>query len=215
MKRPYLKSQTRAELNFNSAYYHTGVYRSYVSETVTENISLCRQLIQSCHFTPTSRVLDVGCGLGGLVHNFQLHHIPALGTEISAYALAHSLTSASVIQADAFSLPFRDHTFDLVNSNSVIYYYPPPKQLRLVLEMKRVSRRFVYIDTISKGSPNSRQSDNPDPLRRSSYLLTKTAMLSLCRQAGLELVDIVEPSTANPDFHGLFRIQAVPAIDQS
>lgn len=87
------------------------------------------------------RVLDVGCGSGGVTADLR-----SLGPEVVAVdvepAMARrtraSLPDAAVLQADGRRLPFADGVFDAAVCNLVLLWTPEPE--RVVAEMARVVR---------------------------------------------------------------------------
>lgn len=90
-------------------------------------------------------VLDVGCGQGADVCEYALAGARATGVDLTPrhLELAREHVSelgleASIVEADAESLPFDDATFDRVSSNGVLHHTPDmPAALR---EIHRVLR---------------------------------------------------------------------------
>lgn len=91
-----------------------------------------------------ARVLDVGCGSGGVTAD-----LAALAAEVVAVDVDRSMArrarqalpapaAASVVQADGRALPFPDGSFDAAACNLVLLWSPQPE--RLVAEMARVVR---------------------------------------------------------------------------
>ncbi len=89
------------------------------------------------------RVLEVGCG-EGVVIDFLSTRVPGTrvdGVELDAAALGRGRTrcpGASLLQADAYELPFRSRSYDLVVCLEVLEHLPDP--LRALREIRRVSR---------------------------------------------------------------------------
>ncbi len=82
---------------------------------------------------PLGRVLDAGCGTGGL-----LRLLDARGMELDgidrdplAVEIARSRTRASVVEGDVQSLPYADATFDAIVLADVLYHrgVDPPAAL--------------------------------------------------------------------------------------
>jgi SAM-dependent methyltransferase len=70
---------------------------------------------------PRGRILDLGCGLGGVLRDFELS-AACFGTDRSAYALrvCRSKGAAAFARADLLSPPFRAGSFDTVVALDVI-----------------------------------------------------------------------------------------------
>ena len=99
------------------------------------------------HVTPESRVLDLGCGRGGVVELFWREVSLAAGLDPDASSLAeHRSHGLPVIRGRGEQLPFAAESFDLVVSVWVLEHLRDP---RVVLdEVRRVLRpggHFVFL----------------------------------------------------------------------
>jgi SAM-dependent methyltransferase len=74
---------------------------------------------------PGGRLLDLGCGLGGVLHDFEGEQ-RCFGTDRSPYALRLSRrrTGAGLARADLLAPPFRAGSFDTVVTLDVIEHLP-------------------------------------------------------------------------------------------
>lgn len=95
------------------------------------------------------RVLEVGCNRG---HNLQtlLELLPngteIVGVEPNIYALTLARSTSaefSVVPGNILDLPFKDHYFDLAFTANVLIHVPPEHRACAMLEIARVSRRYV------------------------------------------------------------------------
>lgn len=100
----------------------------------------------------TSRLLDVGCGKGFMMHDLA-ELIPGIylkGIDISEYGIENSIESVrhKVQVADARSLPFEDDSFDVVISINTIHNLDREDCAMALKEIERVSRgdSFVTVD---------------------------------------------------------------------
>jgi len=111
----------------------------------------------------TSRVLEVGCGTGAILSELPTHISPH-GLDLDPAALAqcriHAPASA-LIQGNAFSLPYSDHTFDVVYCHFLFLWVSDP--LQALLEMKRTTKPGGHI--IAFAEPDYlHRIDKPDEL---------------------------------------------------
>jgi SAM-dependent methyltransferase len=92
------------------------------------------------HVRPGERVLDVGCGTGGMLA--RLGACEAYGVDLSRTALSHARGRGirRLCRASAGSLPFGPDTFDTVISLDVIYHRAVADDARAVAECARVLR---------------------------------------------------------------------------
>lgn len=97
--------------------------------------------------------LDIPCGTGRLIPLFKNNGIIFFGADLSAEMMQVSLSRSSktdlmkgMIRCDAERLPFRDNSVDSIFSIRFMFHIPEPVRLRMLVEMGRVSRRWVIID---------------------------------------------------------------------
>jgi SAM-dependent methyltransferase len=89
------------------------------------------------------RMLEVGCGEGFVIELLSTR-VPGArvdGVELDTAALARGRTrcpAASLLQADAYDLPFLSRSYDLVVCLEVLEHLPDPQ--RALREIRRVSR---------------------------------------------------------------------------
>ena len=87
------------------------------------------------------RVLDLGCGSGGLIKILHAQGAIVAGVDISATFIARARSQGlPVYEASMHSLPFPDHSFDAIVSNFAINYLPPSGQRMALEEALRVLR---------------------------------------------------------------------------
>jgi len=99
---------------------------------------LRRQVLRAlCGLPSGSRVLDAGCGTGGMLCH--LAHFDAQGVDLSPHAvkLCHERGLRAVSHASVHDLPFPDGVFDAVLSLDVLYHAAVDESLALE-EMRRV-----------------------------------------------------------------------------
>ena len=104
------------------------------------------------NLTPKSSVLDVGCGKGFMMYDMAvlIPGITVKGIDISEYAINNTIEDMKphVQVADAKSLPFDDHSFDVVISINTVHNLPVEECKKALKEIERVSRgkSFITVD---------------------------------------------------------------------
>ena len=98
------------------------------------------------------KILDVGCGKGFMLFDFQLANLDLelYGIDISNYALNNSKNSlkAHLVQGNAKELPFESNYFDLVISINTIHNLVLEDCKKSIQEIMRVSKKnsFLVVD---------------------------------------------------------------------
>jgi ubiquinone/menaquinone biosynthesis C-methylase UbiE len=95
-------------------------------------------------------VLDVGCGTGAQLREFLRAYGAAscVGAEPSYGMIAGGLSAAPrvrFVQATARYLPFRDRSFDIVQSQAMFHHIAPDLRVPCLREQLRVTRRYVVV----------------------------------------------------------------------
>lgn len=99
--------------------------------------------------TPSSRILDVGCGKGFMLHDFRelIPGITVAGIDISEYAISHAMDDVKpfVAVGNAKALPYEDNSFDLVISITTVHNLVMADCIQSLQEIERVSRKHKFI----------------------------------------------------------------------
>ena len=97
-------------------------------------------------------LLDVGTGMGDIPwHARRLAArrgvtLDTYGVELSpVLAMASRARVGGSVCADAFALPFADHSIDVVTCSQVAHHFAEPELLCLLRELDRVARRRVIV----------------------------------------------------------------------
>lgn len=109
----------------------------------------------------SSRVLDVGCAKGFMMHDFA-EIIPGIyveGIDISEYAIEHGLDDMKPFMqvANAKELPFEDNSFDLVISVNTVHNLPIEECKQALKEIMRVTRQDAFVTMDAYRSDEEKQ----------------------------------------------------------
>lgn len=99
--------------------------------------------------TSKSSVLDVGCGKGFMLYDFQrlIPGITIAGIDISDYAIEHALVEVKPYLriGNAKKLPYKDKSFDLVISINTVHNLPFGECKEAIREIQRVTKKDAFI----------------------------------------------------------------------
>jgi SAM-dependent methyltransferase len=120
-----------------------------------------KRLLAACALTPGARLLEVGCGGGGLLRSCVAPKRPvaAVGIDMNATAVSIArdrVEGAALALADAARLPFDDGSFDAVVAQHVIEHFERPDDV--LREWRRV---LVPQGIVAVATPNALY---PDPV---------------------------------------------------
>ena len=100
---------------------------------------LFRRLLADRLVSPTTRLLDVGCGTGAVAADFgKSAWVCATDRSQDALRFARSRGASRVLAADAPALPFRDGSFDIVTAFDIVEHVD--EDAALIAELGRVLR---------------------------------------------------------------------------
>jgi ubiquinone/menaquinone biosynthesis C-methylase UbiE len=99
-----------------------------------------------------SKILDIGCGKGFMLHDFKetIPDITVRGIDISNYAIKNSLLSVKkyLRVGNAKKLDFPDNYFDLTISITTLHNLKLNDFKKSIAEIKRVSKKsFITVDS--------------------------------------------------------------------
>ena len=99
--------------------------------------------------SPVQSVIDIGCGNGYFTYYFEkLYSTTALDFSLSMLQINKTATR---ICASADGLPMRDNSFDIAFCSNLLHHMSDPNPA--IIEMKRISRRFVVISEPNRNNP--------------------------------------------------------------
>lgn len=96
--------------------------------------------------------LDVGCGAGRHIMGASQRGAEVIGVDLSqavdaAYHNNRDNSSAHIVQADAYHLPFKSETFDFIYSLGVLHHMPAPEKVyhQLPTYLKSKGSLFIWL----------------------------------------------------------------------
>jgi SAM-dependent methyltransferase len=98
-----------------------------------------------------TRLLDVGCGDGFSTYYASDYKANIFGVDRSLYMLNKHPLRSQVACGNAYHLPFRDRSFDIVWSWELLHHLSEPRAA--LREMQRVSGKFVVIFEPNRYNP--------------------------------------------------------------
>jgi ubiquinone/menaquinone biosynthesis C-methylase UbiE len=133
----------RRAAEYDDWYLGTGLFADRQRPGWADELQAVEELISSL---PPARTLDVACGTG-----FLTRHVPGrvIATDASAAMLAKSRARHDhpLVRADAFAMPFRDHSFDRVFTGHFYGHLHPEQRARFLAESRRIAPTLVVLDT--------------------------------------------------------------------
>ncbi len=178
------KSKLDCFKKFDKLYYTTGGYDDNLERFEKQGFDYAERLIKAIKPKKTWEFLDIGCGMGGIILALRKLGYQAWGTEVSQFCLENSPARKWMKFGNICSLPFPDKSFEVVITIDALCYLNKKELKEAIKELSRITRRFLYIETICKDSPNAIQKINPDPLRKEGVLLTEKELISLFEKEG-------------------------------
>lgn len=187
---PFLNMKNKPEFlkNFNKTYYTTDAYDDYLERFEKQGLDYAERLEKILKPKKFWKFLDVGCGMGGIVLALRKLGYEALGTEVSSFCLKNSPAKKWIKFGNICSLPFTNKFFEVVITIDALCYLNKKELKKAIKELSRITRRFLYVETICKDSPNANQKLNPDPLRKRGVLLTEKELISIFEKENFQLL---------------------------
>jgi SAM-dependent methyltransferase len=143
------------------------------------------------------RLLDAGCGGGGLARRFAAAGARVAGLDASAAMLGRARSAAGAwVRGDARRLPFAAASFDLAACSLVLHYlHDPGRALGEIARVLRPGGRLVLADRVASSDPCLRaDQDRIEWLRNPGLhgLRTSEELLALVVRSGLRVRSVEE-----------------------
>lgn len=115
------------------------------NKTQTSAKEIAEKLKNVLEIRPNDKVLEIGCGAGGLAQFFDCDYY---GIDYAKPSTIKCMEFFKVpaICAEADDLPFKDQYFDKCFAYGCFMYFPDKEYVkRVISEMKRVTKEIVFI----------------------------------------------------------------------
>ncbi len=119
--------------------YHDLDASSILGEVRSEGL---HEHLKIMNLSKKDRVLDVGCGTGRFLRELSRRSYFACGLDFSAEMLHKVNSPCFLVRGDAEYIPFKDNSFDIVNSTGLTAIF---KSSKMIEEMIRVSNNLAII----------------------------------------------------------------------
>lgn len=115
------------------------------NHTQTSAKAIVKQLSNFMSIKNSDRILEIGCGAGGMAQYLDCRYV---GLDYSETSVGKCMEffKKTAICADANDIPFKDKYFDKCFAYGCFMYFPTKDYVRQVIsEMKRVTRGNIFI----------------------------------------------------------------------
>jgi ubiquinone/menaquinone biosynthesis C-methylase UbiE/glycosyltransferase involved in cell wall biosynthesis len=106
--------------------------------------TIIRRILATC---AVGKLLDIGCGMGGLVKNLLRKGVDAYGVDVASIVIdeANRTAPGRFFRGSALELPFADNYFDTVISTDFLEHLAEADVTKAISEIYRVTRYHVFI----------------------------------------------------------------------
>ncbi|HLD08082.1 MAG TPA: methyltransferase domain-containing protein [Candidatus Peribacterales bacterium] len=146
------------------------------------------RILREIHPEANWRILDVGCALGGIVEVLRKRGLRAYGIDLSRWCIRTSPVRQYLRFGSVTNLPCPDQSVDIVICIDTFQYLTKSEAKKAVQELRRVARRFLCFECITKEDTKfSDPKENPDPERKHQSLFSEQEYLTLFKENGFRL----------------------------
>lgn len=143
-----------------------------------------------------NQILDVGCGNGFFTRPLA-RWAKCTGLDFSQRMLDLNPVDAIKVCGGVNSMPFEDNSFDLVFCSNLLHHIPDA--LTAVLEMRRVSSRYVVISEPNRNNPLMFAFGLVKSVERGALKFSCGYLKKLAAKADLRLLDIATMGAILPN----------------
>ena len=115
------------------------------NRTLTSASDIANRIVDFMQIKPNDRVLEIGCGTGGLAQYLECNYC-GIDYSVTSVKKCMEFFQKTAIYAEANELPFRDKYFDKCFAYGCFMYFPSKDYVKQVVnEMRRVTRKMIFI----------------------------------------------------------------------
>ncbi|WP_338472373.1 class I SAM-dependent methyltransferase [Niallia sp. XMNu-256] len=161
-------------------------------------IELTLEIFKSEKVTPTTRILDVGCGTGQTAAYLAAQYgaivtgidINPVMVEKARKRMARYQLPVEIIQGSIDNCPLKDDTFDMIISESVLSFVNKPRSLTEIYRLLKYGGRFIANElTINQRVHPSNEKEITQFYGIDSLLL-ESDWITLLQQTGFKGINI-------------------------
>ena len=122
------------------------------NHTETSAREIVHKLIKFMDIKSTDKVLEIGCGAGGMAQYLDCEYV---GIDYSATSVRKCMEffQKPALFAEANNLPFKDKYFNKCFAYGCFMYFPDKEYVeQVVSEMKRVTKEMIFIGELPRES---------------------------------------------------------------
>lgn len=124
------------------------------TNTITSADEIAKKLVEFLEIEKDSKVLEIGCGAGGLAQYMNCNYIGIDYSDTSAKKCMEFFQKPA-ITCEANKLPFADNYFDVSFAYGCFFYFPSLDYAKMAVEeMKRVTKGKIFIGELPRISHN-------------------------------------------------------------
>lgn len=174
-------------------------------------INLTKKIFNRENINRTSHILDVGCGTGQtaayLAHKYGAKvtgiDINSSMVEKAKRRMKTNHLTVKIIQGSVEKMPFPDHHFDFIVSESVLSFVNKPKALKEISRVLKNGGRLIAIEQTITQQLKEKEESEIKQFYGFHSLSMKEDWFALLKQAGFENIRIEKNTSIKsaPDVH--------------
>ena len=136
--------------------YKMGYQNKHARKNKSLSFDIIPKIVDKYNF---KTILDVGCATGRFVERFRELGKRAYGIDISSYAIKMANNEFNLPwckQGDILNIPYEDNKFSAVYTTDTLEHIHPNDIKLAISELKRVSKRYLFIHVSDKPEANRR-----------------------------------------------------------